>query len=195
MPAAPIVRTPRLLLRPLRAGDRDAFIQLHEVSRALFEPWSPLQAAQESLEDLFATDLRKGARGRRSGNHLRLVGILDDGRIGGFFNLSEIVRGVFHNAYAGWSVNAEVAGQGIATEGVLALLDCAFAPPSAGWGLHRVQANIIPGNAASLRVAEKAGFRQEGTALRYLKIAGRWQDHLMFAKTVEEHEVVYLKQH
>src|SRR5438309_1021423 len=106
MPAAPIVRTPRLLLRPLRAGDRAEFVRMHEVSRKLFEPWSPLQQPLESLEDSFAADLRKGEQGRRSGLHLRLVGMLDDGRIGGFFNLSEIVRGVFHNAYAGWKVNA-----------------------------------------------------------------------------------------
>ena len=44
----------------------------------------------------------------------------------------------------------------------------------------------MPGNAPSLRVAEKVGLRREGLALRYLKIANRWEDHVMFAITREE---------
>ena len=77
-------------------------------------------------------------------------------------------------------------GRGLATEGVRALLDIAFSPEPEGLGLHRVQANVMPSNAASLRVVEKVGLRQEGAAERYLRIAGRWEDHLMFAVTTEE---------
>ncbi len=77
-------------------------------------------------------------------------------------------------------------GEGLATEGVRALVSIAFAPEPDGLGLHRVQANIMPGNGASLRVAEKVGFRREGVARRYLRIAGEWEDHAMFALTVEE---------
>ena len=53
-------------------------------------------------------------------------------------------------------------------------------------GLHRVQANIIPRNVASVRVAEKAGLRREGLALRYLRINGAWEDHAMYARTLED---------
>jgi len=69
------------------------------------------------------------------------------------------------------------------------MLDFAFS--GIGAGLHRVQANIIPSNLASLRLAERAGFRREGLAERYLNIAGEWQDHLMYAKTREEHSFRY----
>jgi ribosomal-protein-alanine N-acetyltransferase len=137
--------------------------------------------------------LDSAQRGWASGTQCRLVGCLPDGRLAGFFSLSEIVGGVFQNAYAGWRVSADVAGRGLGTEGVLALLDMAFASRPAGLALHRVQANIIPTNAPSLRVAEKCGLRQEGYAMRYLKIAGRWQDHVMFARTAEEHRFVYLR--
>jgi ribosomal-protein-alanine N-acetyltransferase len=44
----------------------------------------------------------------------------------------------------------------------------------------------MPSNKASLRVIEKAGYRREGSAPRYLCIAGAWEDHLLFAVTVEE---------
>ena len=72
-------------------------------------------------------------------------------------------------------------------EAMRAMLDIAFAPEPEGLGLHRVQANIIPENAASLRVAEKLRMRREGMALRYLHIGGAWRDHIMFAITAEEH--------
>lgn len=183
------IRTPRMLLRSLSQDDRDEFVRVHGLSEAFFRLWFPLREGTPG--DLFRLEMEKVERGRNDGSHLRWVGVLEDGRIAGFFNLGEVVRGVFQNAYASWSVSVEVAGQGYATEGVTALLDLAFAP-NRGVALHRVQANIIPSNQRSIRLAERVGFRREGLAERYLQIAGAWQDHLMYAKTAEEHALRYL---
>jgi ribosomal-protein-alanine N-acetyltransferase len=181
------VRTERMVLRTLEAGDKDAFLRVHELSAELYRKWLPALAPGDSWHDVFERSLLKGMQDTQ----LRMVGVVPDGRIAGFFNLSEIVRGVFHNAYASWSTSAEFIRQGYGTEGVTALLDIGF-HAERGLSLHRVQANIIPSNEASIRLARRAGFREEGLALRYLKIAGEWQDHLMFAKTVEEHVPTYL---
>ena len=189
MPPIIDIRTPRLTLRHLTAEDRDEFVRVHEVSEDFFAPWSPRRVG--TYEDMFRTEMAKADAGRRGGTHHRMIGVLDDGRIGGFFNLGEIVRGVFHNAYVGWKVNVEVARQGFATEGVTALLDFAFSPDGAA--LHRIQANVIPSNTPSIRLAERLGLRREGLAERYLEIAGVWQDHVMFARTAEEHTFVYLR--
>lgn len=54
--------------------------------------------------------------------------------------------------------------------------------------LHRLQIAIIPRNAASRRVVEKLGLREEGIALRYLEINGTWEDHVRYALTREEWE-------
>lgn len=180
-------RTERMHLRPLAPEDRDEYLRVHEVSVGHFGPWFP----EGSPEELFQRELEKIEEGTRRGTQARWAGVLADGRMAGFFNLNEIVRGVFQSAYASWAVSAELAGQGLGTEGVQALLDLAFSPEG-GLGLHRVQANIIPGNLASVRIAQKLRMRREGLAERYLRIAGRWQDHLMYAKTVEEHRFVYL---
>lgn len=148
------------------------------VSREMHAPWMPLATATDDV--VFDRALERA----RTGSAVRLVGVLPDGRFAGSFNLNEITRGPFQNAYAGWSVSAEVAGQGYATEGVAAMLAVAFHPDGAA--LHRVQANILPRNARSLRVAEKCGFRREGLARAYLEIAGVWEDHVMTAIVREE---------
>lgn len=172
----------RLTLRAMQSSDRDEYIRVCALSEALVAPWSPRRPEGDTWAALFERQLQRAAEGTA----WKGIGVLDDGRIGGLFNLNEIVRGPFQNAYAGWSVNAEVAGRGLATEGVRQLLAFAFAPAPDGLGLHRVQANIVPRNAASARVAEKAGFRLEGLARNYLFIAGVWEDHLMYARTTEE---------
>lgn len=152
-------------------------------------PWNPAAPDGLSSRDRFRHELERGRVGLRSGTHLRLVAEDDAHRLVGLFSLNEIVRGVFESAYAGWQVRASDMGSGLGTEGVQALLDIAFALPPEGLGLHRVQANIMPSNAASLRIAEKIGFRREGEAKRYLRIAGAWEDHVMFALTAEEWDV------
>jgi ribosomal-protein-alanine N-acetyltransferase len=180
------VRTPRMTLRPIRAEDCAAFVHMHEISRDFIDPWMATHKDCETLEQLFEFQLQRSLEGFANGKDLRLAGFEVE-RLVGMFNLNEIIHGAFQNAYAGWKVSVEVAHQGYGTEGVTALLDVAFAAPPLGLGLHRVQANIIPRNYRSIGLAEKVGFRREGLARSYLRIAGRWQDHLMYAKLAEEH--------
>ena len=177
----PATRTARMTLRSLEPGDRAEFVRMHEVSADFLAPWIPARPPGSTWHDLFDLELDKAGRD----NHARMALVAPDGRIAGLFNLGEIVRGFFQSAYAGWRMNVEFAGQGYATEGLSALLDHAFS--GQGLALHRVQANIIPTNERSIRLAERVGFRREGLALKYLKIADVWQDHAMFAKVVEEH--------
>lgn len=180
------VRTRRLELRALVDTDRPAFVRMLEASRESWRPWTPAQEEWVSDDDLFARELRRADAGARAGTHLRLAAFEADGSVVGMFALNEIVWGVLQSAYASWQVSGDRVGRGYGTEGVRALVGLAFADLPAGVGLHRVQANIMPTNAASLRIAEKVGFRREGLAERYLKIAGRWEDHVMHAITAEE---------
>lgn len=179
--------TPRLLLRPLNAADRDEFIHMERVSIAHLAPWEPTPRAGIEPGEWFERCLARSEEGRALGLGLSFAAILragnGHGRLVGLFSLNNIVRGVFQNADAGWRVSAEFIGRGLGSEGVTGLLDLAFGPLN----LHRVQANIQSSNLASLKVAQKCGFRSEGLARGMLHIAGRWCDHVMHAKLVGEH--------
>jgi ribosomal-protein-alanine N-acetyltransferase len=104
------------------------------------------------------------------------------GELVGRLTLSQVFRKAFRNCYLGYWVGEEHNGRGYATEAVRTAVDYALGE----LGLHRVQANVMTKNPRSARVLTKAGFRKEGLALRYLQIAGRWEDHDMYAITAED---------
>jgi ribosomal-protein-alanine N-acetyltransferase len=67
--------------------------------------------------------------------------------------------------------------QGFMREGLRAVTRHAFNR----LGLHRLEASIQPGNAASIALARSCGFAKEGYSPRYLKLGGRWRDHERWA--------------
>ncbi|MCY9658329.1 GNAT family N-acetyltransferase [Paenibacillus chondroitinus] len=102
------------------------------------------------------------------------VWMLYEDRVIGSISLSNIVRGAFQSCHLGYRMDGSLVNRGLMTEGVQAIIDYAFEVV----GLHRIEANIMPRNAASLRVVEKLGFYEEGLAFKYLKIHGVWEDHI-----------------
>jgi ribosomal-protein-alanine N-acetyltransferase len=166
----------RTLIRRARAGDADEFTELMRASRSLHQPWSFPPVRREEFTALVE-------RARADDFELLLLCNRDDGRILGFFNLSQIFRGPFLNAYLGYAVGEPYAGEGYMAEGIQLVLRHAFG----SLGLHRLEANIQPGNEPSIALAKGAGFRLEGFSPRYLKIDGKWRDHERWAILAEEH--------
>jgi ribosomal-protein-alanine N-acetyltransferase len=170
-------------IRPLRLADAAALLEIRSRTRAFLEPWEPARDERfytlAGQRDVVAAALRELELGRALP-----FAIVEDGELAGAVNLSGIVRGVFENAYLGYWVDEARGGRGVATEAVRLAVEHAFGPAA----LHRVQAAVIPRNAPSIRVLEKVGFREEGFALRYLRIAGVWEDHRLFALTAEERQ-------
>lgn len=106
-----------------------------------------------------------------------LVCLRDGGDIVGVINITNIIRGLFQSAYVGYFVFAGFERQGLMREGLCAAVHYAFKHLK----LHRLEANIQPGNTASLALAQSCGFHKEGYSPRYLKIRGRWKDHERWA--------------
>lgn len=106
----------------------------------------------------------------------------EGGALTGMINLNEIVRGGCQGAYMGYLAFAPHAGKGYMTEGMTLAINEAFGPLK----LHRLEANIQPGNTASITLVKRLGFRKEGFSKKYLKIGGRWRDHERWAILKEE---------
>ena len=153
---------------------RDEFLAAVKRSRRLHNPWvhPPATAATFSL---YLQRLRLNTR-------LGYFVCTESGELAGVINISEIVRGSFCSGYLGYYAFTPHEGHGYMKRGLDAVMKEAFSRHR----LHRLEANIQPGNAASRALAESAGFRLEGFSPRYLKIGGRWRDHERWAITVEE---------
>ena len=175
----PTLRGKSVHLRPPRRADEQRFLAQAARSRALHRGLvhPPLTPATYALYLE-----RHQARGPDARNLAFLVVRSDDDQLAGVVNFSEIVRGVFMSAYLGYYAFAGMTGRGYMTEALALALDFAFRDA----GLHRVEANVQPGNARSLALVERVGFAREGYSRRYVKIGGRWRDHVRLAILAED---------
>ncbi|MGO9973976.1 MAG: GNAT family N-acetyltransferase [Solirubrobacteraceae bacterium] len=169
------MRSLRVQLRPPTPADRDAFLSAMRASRKLHRPWLSAQVTPERFQSLLQ---------RVDDDRMEpmLACRLDDDAIVGFFNISEIVRGPFQSAFLGYGAVAAFAGRGYMTEAMQLLLAHSFTDLR----LHRLEANIQPGNTASIALVRRAGFVHEGFSERYLKVGGRWRDHERWAIRAEQ---------
>jgi [ribosomal protein S5]-alanine N-acetyltransferase len=166
----------RVLLRELERPDRDAYLDMVHDSRHLHRPWTYPPERPDQFEELVA-------RARRDDFVCVLAWTKESKEIAGVFTISQIVRGAFQSAYLGYYASGRTARQGYMREAMELVLDHAFNDLR----LHRIEANIQPGNAPSIALARGAGFRLEGYSPRYLLIGGRWRDHERYAITADEH--------
>ncbi|MFO0734257.1 MAG: GNAT family protein [Labilithrix sp.] len=177
----------RLILRPPRPQDVAEIRRVLRYNLAHLKPWNPAPRPGEdptSITEVSNTVLRQRREWKSGRTFAFMIAHKDDpSRFIGKIALSGVMRGAMHGAYLGYWMDVDHQRSGLCTEGIAAVMDFAFGPAE----LHRLQAAIMPRNAASLRVIEKLEFRREGYAERYLQIAGRWEDHILFAKTSEEH--------
>ena len=167
MPGRRILEVPTARGRAefLRAVARSA--RLHR--RVVYPPRTPA-AFHRYLERL------------RRGNCLGYWIRTPDGDLAGVVNVTEIVRGAFQSAYVGYYAFSPNEGRGYMSRGLRAVIRQAFVVHR----LHRLEANVQPGNLASRRLVRRLGFRREGYSPRYLKVGGRWRDHERWALTIED---------
>ncbi len=167
--------TERVQIRPASAGDELEFLAAVERSRALHHPWVVAPGTPEAFREYFSrqADPRFAAFFIWINGTRELVGVV---------NLSEIVHGAFRSAYLGYYAFVPYAGRGLMKDGLAQVITHAFKTTK----LHRLEANIQPGNQPSKALVRKLGFRREGFSPRYLKINGRWRDHERWAILSED---------
>ena len=150
-------------------------------NRAAFAPFDPVQPEDFFTEEGQAERLAEELGWAETGRSFRflLVQPRHPGKIIGALGFNEIVRGAFQSCFVSYKIDAALWGRGYGSEAIRYGTGRVL-------GLHRAEANVMPRNAASLRAAEKAGYRPEGLARRYLNINGVWEDHIHMVKLNEE---------
>ena len=179
--AMPLRDTHVYVRRPCRR-DAAAFIAAALASRRLHGRWVQPPATTEA----FAYYASRFGQRRIADERRQHIGLLvfrcDDDALVGAFTIGDIVRGALRGAYLGYFAFAPHAGHGYMSAAMELVLHHAFVD----LGLHRLEANVQPANLRSLALAERAGFVREGYSPRYLRIAGRWRDHVRLALLVED---------
>lgn len=171
-----MLETKRLLLKEPAEVTAKELADYRVRNRSFLEPFVPKRPESYYMEDTCRETLNRIQKDWETGAafffHLYLKD--DPARLVGSIGLTEVVRGFFQSCFAGYQMDGTLINKGYMTEAVTAVIDYAFRVLN----LHRIEANIIPRNARSLRLAEKCGFEREGVAKDYLLINGKWEDHV-----------------
>jgi ribosomal-protein-alanine N-acetyltransferase len=169
------VSTHRVYLRAPRLTDGGEFTSLMRASRAFHRPWASAPTDVGRFDAYIADSART--------DFVALLACrIEDDAIVGFFNLSPILIGSTRNAYLGYAVGKKYARKGYMRDGIELVLHHAFVDLA----LDCVEANIQPGNRASIALASGAGFRLDDCPPRYLKIGGQWRDHERWSMAATE---------
>ena len=170
-----IIETERLLLKTLGEEDAEAVAGYFFRNRDFLEEWEPKREASFYTAERQRAELVYEQGEMDAGRMLKLwIYKKDGGKLIGSLAFSNIVKGAFLSCFLGYRLDGDEAGKGYMTEAIKGALDTVFGE----YGLHRIEANIMPKNIRSLRVVEKLGFQNEGYARKYLKINGVWEDHI-----------------
>lgn len=176
------LRDGELVLRPLGRRDADAWHRLRRDNADWLRPWeATLPSPDPSVPTTYGGMIRGYRRDAKAGRSLAL-GLEHAGELVGQVTLGGISWGSLRSAYIGYWIAEQVAGRGLMPRAVALLSDYALTD----LGLHRLEINIRPENAASLRVVAKLGFRPEGERHAYLHIDGDWRDHVTYVMFAEE---------
>ena len=172
------VRGDGVFLRPAEMADFQDWSRLREHSRSFLAPWEPVWPSDDLTRAAFRRRIKRHAEemARDEAFPFLIFRARDKALVGGL-TIGQIRRGVAQSATIGYWVGVNHAGQGYMSRALRAALAYCFS----NLRLHRVEAACLPSNIASIRVLESAGFKREGLARSYLRINGRWQDHLLFA--------------
>ncbi len=171
-----IIETDRLYLKTIGTGAAGRLLDYYQKNRSFLQEWEPYREEAfftvEFQEYLLSRDLEEMYKGNmvklwiyKKENQEKMIGMIA-------FN--NIVRGVFLSCHLGYRLDKDETGKGYMNEALSAGIDYVFNYLL----LHRIEANIMPRNKSSLAVVRRLGFYEEGLALKYLKINGKWEDHI-----------------
>ena len=164
-----------ITIRPPTIEDKEVFLAAMLRSQSLHHPWIKAPLTSQEFDEYVQRSQQP--------NQKSFLAFDQSNNIVGVFNVSEIVRGLFQNAFLGFYCVVDYAGTGYMSTCLKLVLEKVFKE----LGLHRLEANIQPENTRSIQLVKNNGFRYEGFSPRYLKINDERRCHEHWAMTVEDY--------
>ncbi|HCX03811.1 MAG: GNAT family N-acetyltransferase [Tissierellales bacterium] len=174
-----VYHTDRLILKVLKTHQAQEVLDYYLRNKDFLHNWEPERGRRFYTYEYQQELLKEEYHEIKDKSKLRLwiYKKEDEERTIGSICFSNIIYGNFLSCFLGYKLDKEEINKGYTTEAVKKGVSIMFEE----YKLHRVEANIIPENTASIKVVEKAGFEKEGYSKRYLNINGKWKDHIHFA--------------
>lgn len=171
-----VYETERLILKVLDKSYAEVVMDYFLRNKSFLEEWEPVKSEEFYTIKYQEHQLDKDFSSIKNKNSFRLWIFKKEekNRIIGSVGFNNIVMGAFLSCHLGYKLDKDEVNKGYITEAIQKGIDIMFNE----FGLHRIEANIRPKNKGSLRVVEKLGFYNEGIAYKYLKINGKWEDHI-----------------
>lgn len=166
--------------------DADVLAKLLRGNRAFLAPWQPIRGGRYFTDEGQHEVVEAMLEQHRLGNSVPFVILGSPGQVVETINIQSVIRGAFQSCAVGYWLAEDVQGRGLATTALREVAHHAFRELR----LHRIQAETLVNNLVSQRVLARVGFRQYGVAPKYLKIAGQWQDNLLYQLLTPEPELV-----
>ena len=181
------IETERLLLKSLDHTYNREVLEYLVRNKGFFAPWSPQPQNNFHTTGYQEKLLKEKQKLAEEGKELRFYIFKKDGNAGcivGDIGFSNIVRGILLSAFLGYKIDGAEASKGYMTEALKVAIEYVFN----NLKLHRIEANVMPHNIPSIKLLQKLKFEREGYSRKYLKINGKWEDHLRFALLNERME-------
>ncbi|MDN4522892.1 GNAT family N-acetyltransferase [Fictibacillus fluitans] len=166
-----------IYIRPLTGEDSEPLLDLENRNKDFFERFSMSRSDEFYTLDYQQHRIKEFQQRQKNDTGYDFGIFTKEGKLIGTISLFHVMRGSLQSAFIGYFLDKEQNGKGFTTEAVKLIVEFAFHEVN----LHRIEAGVMPHNAGSIRVLEKAGFHIEGMALKNVKINGQWEDHQVLA--------------
>ncbi|MBB6669202.1 GNAT family N-acetyltransferase [Cohnella nanjingensis] len=172
------IKGARVALRYLEERDAEAFVDMHRRNRDFFQPFL-YERGEEFYTAAYQVEQFRKSKAMAENDEKYAYGIFlrETNDLIGMISLSQVTRGPLQSCWVGYYLDQRHNGRGYVSEALRLVVDFAFNDLK----LHRVEAGVMPHNAKSIQVVEKAGFEREGLNKKNVFLNGQWQDHLHFA--------------
>ncbi len=178
----PVLRNGTVELRSPETSDYETWADLRLRSREFLTAWEPVWPSNDLTRAAFRGRIKRYWRDiEDDAAYPFFIYSSGERQLLGALTFSNVRRGVAQTASLGYWIGAPYVRRGLMTSAVGLAMGFAFDHLQ----LHRIEAACLPNNTASIALLTRCGFEREGLARHYLKIAGLWQDHLLFARLAD----------